>query len=88
MAKISTVTVSGDRRAQLFALTKKGQVRARQLTHAHILLQADAHAGDDGMAAALRIARATAARTCHRWSWSTPARRPYIRTEGEEDLRS
>ena len=62
MAKKYIVTLSDDERAQLLALTKKGQVRARQLTRAHILLQAAAQASDDSIAAALHIATATVAR--------------------------
>lgn len=67
MAKKYIVTLSDDERAQLLALTKKGQVRARKLTRAHILLQADAQASDDSIAAALHIATATVERTRKRF---------------------
>jgi hypothetical protein len=40
MAKRSLVTLTEDKRAYLLALTKKGTGSARQLTRAHILLQA------------------------------------------------
>jgi hypothetical protein len=44
MAKRYIVTLTEDERVHLLALTKKGKVSARQLTRAHILLQADAGA--------------------------------------------
>jgi hypothetical protein len=42
MTKRSLITPTEDEWAHLLALTKKGTVSARQLTRAHILLQADA----------------------------------------------
>jgi hypothetical protein len=50
MAKKYFVTLPDDERAQLLALTTKGWLSARQLTRAHILLQADAGATDDTIA--------------------------------------
>jgi putative transposase len=47
-------------------LTKKGRVAARTLTCAHLLLQADAGARQEAMAAALHIGRATVVRICQR----------------------
>jgi transposase len=60
------VTLTDEERAQLLALTKKGRVAARRLTRAHILLQADAGATQDAIAAALHIGRATVVRICRR----------------------
>jgi transposase len=65
-AKRYVVTLSAEERAQLLALTKKGRVAARKLTRAHILLQADAGATQDAIAAALHIGRATVVRICRR----------------------
>jgi Homeodomain-like domain len=62
MAKRSRVTLSADERAHLLALTKKGTVAARQLTRAHILLQADAGGVDTAIATALHIGTATVER--------------------------
>jgi len=66
-AKRYVVTLTDEERAQLLALTKKGRVAARRLTRAHILLQADAGATQDTMAAALHIGRATVVRICRRF---------------------
>jgi transposase len=58
-----------EERTQLLALTKKGRVAARRLTRTHILLillQADAGATQDSIAAALHIGRATVLRICKR----------------------
>ncbi len=60
------VTLTEEERTQLLALTKKGRVAARRLTRAHILLQADAGATQDTIAAALHIGRATVVRICKR----------------------
>jgi transposase len=65
-AKRYVVTLTADERTQLLALTKKGRVAARKLTRAHILLQADAGATQDAIAAALHIGRATVVRICRR----------------------
>lgn len=65
-AKRYVVTLTADERTQLVALTKKGRVAARKLTRAHILLQADAGATQDAIAAALHIGRATVVRICRR----------------------
>ena len=51
-----------DERAQLHALTKKGRVSAHKVTRAHLLLQTDAGATDDAIAAALHIGTATVER--------------------------
>ena len=61
------VTLTDEEHAQLLALTKKGRVAARRLTRAHILLQADAGATQDAIAAALHIGRATVVRICRRF---------------------
>src|SRR5262245_14591888 len=60
------VTLTEEERTQLLAFTKKGRVAARRLTRAHILLQADAGATQDSIAAALHIGRVTVVRTCKR----------------------
>jgi transposase len=62
MAKRYIVTLTGDERAHLLALTKKGKVSARRLTRAHILLQADAGVLDAAIAAALHVGIATVER--------------------------
>jgi transposase len=62
MAKRDRVTLSADERAQLLALTKQGQVAARQLTRAHILLQADAGVAATAIATALHVGTATVER--------------------------
>ena len=62
MAKKYLVTLMDDERAQLRALTKKGRGSARKLPRAHVLLQADAGARDDTIAAALSIGTATVER--------------------------
>jgi transposase len=65
-AKRYVVTLTDEERAQLLTLTKKGQVAAHRLTRAHILLQADAGATQEAIAAALHIGRATVVRICRR----------------------
>jgi transposase len=62
MAKRSLVTLTEEERVYLLGLTKKGKVSARQLTRAHLRLQADAGVSDKAMAAALRIGIATVER--------------------------
>jgi len=59
MAKKYIVTLTDDERAQLGALTKRGTVSARRLTHAHLLLQADAGLADEAIARALPVGTAT-----------------------------
>jgi transposase len=66
-AKRYVVTLTGEERAQLLALTKKGRLAARLLTRAHILLQADYGATQDSIAAALHMGRATVVRICKRF---------------------
>jgi transposase len=61
------VTLTDEERTQLLTLTKKGRVAARTLTRAHLLLQADAGATQEAMAAALHIGRATVVRICTRF---------------------
>jgi hypothetical protein len=63
MAKRYLVTLSEDERAHLLALTQKGRIAARQLTRAHILLQADAGVADTAMATALHSGTATGERS-------------------------
>jgi len=67
MAKRYLVTLTEDERASLLALTKKGKVAARQLTRAHILLQADAGGIDAVIAAALHVGMATVERVRKRF---------------------
>jgi transposase len=67
MAKRYLVTLTEDERAHLLALTKKGKVAARQLTRAHILLQADAGGIDSVIAAALHVAIGTVERVRKRF---------------------
>jgi putative transposase len=62
MAKRDIVTLTDDERAHLRALTKQATVAARQLTRAHILLQADAGGLDAAIAAALHVGIATVER--------------------------
>jgi putative transposase len=62
MAKKYIVTLTGDERAQLVALTKRGKVSARRLTRAHLLLQADTGLADEAIAQALHIGTATVER--------------------------
>jgi transposase len=67
MAKRYIVTLTADERAQLLALTRRGKVSARQLTRAHILLQADAGSMDAAIAAALHVGLATVERVRKRF---------------------
>jgi transposase len=62
MAKKYLVSLTDAERESLLTLTKKGSVAARKLNRAHILLQADAGATDDGIAQALHIGTATVER--------------------------
>jgi transposase len=62
MAKKYLVSLTDEERESLLTLTKKGSVAARKLNRAHILLQADAGATDDGIAQALHIGTATVER--------------------------
>jgi transposase len=62
MAKKYIINLTGDERAQLLALTKRGTVSARRLSRAHILLQADTGLSDDAIAQALHIGTATVER--------------------------
>jgi transposase len=67
MAKKSIVTLSGEEREVLLALTTRGKVAARKLTRAHILLQADAGATDEAIAQALHAGMATVERVRKRF---------------------
>jgi transposase len=67
MAKRYIVTLTEDERAYLLTLTKKGKIAARKLTHAHILLQADAGDMDAVIAAALQVGIATVERVRKRF---------------------
>jgi putative transposase len=67
MAKRYVVTLTDAERAHLRTLTKKGKVSARKLSRAHTLLQADAGATDQTIAAALHIGMATVERTRKRF---------------------
>jgi putative transposase len=62
MAKRDLVTLTEDERASLLALTKQGKIAARQLTRAHMLLQADAGEMDAVIATALHVGMATVER--------------------------
>jgi transposase len=67
MAKKYLVTLTGEEREVLLALTTRGKVAARQLTRAHILLQADAGAPDEAIARALHAGMATVERVRKRF---------------------
>jgi transposase len=67
MAKRYIVTRTEDERAHLLTLTKKGKIAACTLTHAHILLQAEAGDMDAVIAAALHVGIATVARVRKRF---------------------
>ena len=67
MAKKSIVTLTGEEREVLLALTKRGKVAARKLTRAHTLLQADAGATDEAIAHALHAGMATVERVRKRF---------------------
>ena len=62
MAKRYLVTLTAEERVHLLELIKKGKISARQLTRAHLLLQADAGGSDKAVAAALHIGIATVER--------------------------
>jgi hypothetical protein len=62
MAKRYRVTLTDDERTHRMALTKRGNVAARQLTRAHILLQADAGSLDAAIAVARHVGLATVER--------------------------
>jgi hypothetical protein len=59
MTKKYIVNLTEAKRETLLALTKKGSLKARKLTRAHILLQADAGATDAAIAATLHVGTAT-----------------------------
>lgn len=67
MAKKYIVTLTGEERAVLLALTKRGKVAARNLARAYILLQADAGATDETIAQALHAGMATVERVRKRF---------------------
>ena len=67
MAKKYIVTLTGEERAVLLALTKRGKVAARKLARAYILLQADAGATDETIAQALHAGMATVERVRKRF---------------------
>lgn len=67
MAKKYLVTLTGEEREVLLALTKRGKVAARKLTRAHILLQAEAGAMDEAIARALHAGMATVERVRKRF---------------------
>jgi transposase len=67
MAKRYIVTLTDAERTQLVTLTKKGKVSAWQLSRAHTLLQANAGATDETIAAALHLGIATVERTRKRF---------------------
>jgi putative transposase len=62
MAKRYIVTLTDTERAHLLTLIKKGTVSARKLSRAHTLLQAEAGATDEAIAAALHLGIATVER--------------------------
>jgi transposase len=67
MAKKYLVTLTGEEREVLLALTKRGKVAARTLMRAHILLQAEAGATDEAIARALHAGTATVERVRKRF---------------------
>jgi len=62
MAKRDIVTLTDPERTPRLTLIKKGQVAARPLSRAHRLLQAEAGATDEAIAAALHLRIATVER--------------------------
>ena len=66
-AKRDVVTVTDAAHPRWLALTKKGRGAARRLTRAHMLLQADAGATQEAMAAARPMGRATVVRISKRF---------------------
>jgi putative transposase len=62
MAKRFIVTLTDPERTHLLTLIKKGKVSARKLSRAHTLLQAEAGATDEAIAAALHLGIATVER--------------------------
>jgi putative transposase len=62
MAKRYIVTLTDTERTYLLTLIKKGKVSARKLGRAHTLLQAEAGATDEAIAAALHLGIATVER--------------------------
>lgn len=67
MRKLYIVNLSEEERRQLHELVHKGTVSARKLTRAHILLQANDGLGDQTIADALHIGRATVERVRKRF---------------------
>jgi putative transposase len=67
MAQKSIVSLTDDERAPWRALTKRGNVSARRLTRAHLLLQADRGLSDEAMAQALHLGTATVERIRQRF---------------------
>jgi transposase len=67
MRKLYVVTLTDDELATLLDLTKKGTAPARKISRAHILLRANEGAGDQAIADALHIGRATVERTRKRF---------------------
>ena len=63
MPKKYLVELSKEQEAELRRLVKKGKASARQITRAHILLQADAGAADAEIAENLQTSIATVERT-------------------------
>ncbi len=63
MPKKYRVELSGPQRTQLLQIVKKGRASAREITRAHILLQADAGAADTEIAENLQTSLATVERT-------------------------
>lgn len=59
MTKKYIVNLTEAKREALLALTKKGSLKARKLTRAHILLQADAGATDAALTATVHVGTAT-----------------------------
>jgi transposase len=67
MAKKYIVTLTGEERDALLALTKRGRIAARKVNRAHILLQADAGATDEAIAQGLHAGVATVERVRKRF---------------------
>lgn len=64
MRKKYTVQLTDEERQHLQAMTRKGAAPARQITRAHILLQADQGTPHAEIARALRISEGTVTNTC------------------------
>src|SRR5215216_2071749 len=73
--KAHRVELTGEERADLFVLIRRGTAPARTLTRAHILLRASEDTYDWATAAALHVSRATVERVRRRFAEAAPGAR-------------